>query len=141
MNAQTIAQVKAQAPESLWNFLGNLPFTMEAQIFYGLMLAGTLGMIANYIVRWARSEIRGSLYAYLFEQNPRGTVLSLCTYTGMALAAIASNAFHFGEGAAFVGWGWTLWMGASNGFVIDNIANKGQRPVWSPEKRAQKVQP
>ena len=141
MNAQTIAQVKAQAPESLWHFLANLPFTMEAQLFYGLMLAGSLGMLANYVVRWARNEITGSLRAYLFEQNPRGTVLSLCTYTGLAIGAIASNAFTFGEAATFVGWGWVLWLGASNGLMIDNIANKGQRPIWTPEERAQKAPP
>lgn len=141
MDAQTIAQVKAEAPDSLWHFLINLPTTMEAQLFYGLMLAGSLGMIANYIVRWARNEIAGSLLAYLIEQNPRGTVLSLCTYTGVAIGAIATGAFTAGPSATFVGWGWVLWMGATNGFMIDNIANAGRRAVWTPEKRAQKAQP
>lgn len=141
MDAQTIAQVKAQAPDSLWHFLVSVPTTMEAQLFYGLMLAGTLGMIANYIVRWARNEIAGSLLAYLIDQNPRGTVLSLCTYTGVAIGAIAAGAFTAGPSAAFVGWGWVLWLGATNGFMIDNIANKGQRPVWTPEEREQRMQP
>jgi hypothetical protein len=136
MDAQTIAQVKAADPESLWHFLQALPATMEAQLFYGLMLAGTLGMIANYIVRWARKEIEGSLLAYLMEQNPRGTVLSLCTYTGVAIGAIAATAFTIGPGNTFVGWGWVLWMGATNGFMIDNITNKGQRAEWTPEQRA-----
>lgn len=139
MDAQTIAQVRAEAPESLWHFLIGLPSTMEAQIFYGLMLAGSLGMIANYIVRWARKEIGGSLFTYLIKQNPRGTVLSLCTYTGVAIGAITTGAFIIGPSATFVGWGWVLWLGATNGFMIDNIANKGQRAIWTPEERSEKA--
>lgn len=140
MDAQTIAQVKAEQPESLWHFLTALPFTMEAQLLYGLLLAGSLGMIANYIVRWARKEIDGSLLAYLVSQNPRGTVLSFCTFFGVAITAIATDAFVAGSAKQFVGWGWVLWMGASNGFVIDNIANKGVRAVWTDEQRSRRVE-
>ena len=134
MNGPTIAQIKAEAPESLWHFLTNLPFSMEAQLFYALLLAGTLGMVANYIVRWGRKEIEGCLGEYLFKQNLRGTVLSLATYVGVVLGAIAAGAFHVGDANTFVGWGWVLWMGAGNGFVIDNIANKGQKPVWTQQQ-------
>lgn len=138
MDTQTIAQVKAEAPESLWHFLIHLPSTMEAELFYALMLAGTLGMVANYLVKWGKKEIEGCMGEYLFKHNPRGTVLSFCTYAGGALGAIAANAFHVGDAHTFVGWGWVIWMGIGNGFVIDSITNNGQRAVWTRQQRMER---
>lgn len=138
MDAQTIAQVKAEAPADLWHFLLNLPATQEAQLFYALMLSGTLGMIASYVMKWAKGEIGACLGEYLFRQNLRATVLSIATYTGTTMAAIYAGAFHVGDQSVFVGWGMVMWLGALNGFGIDAIVNKGQRAVWTPEQRAQK---
>lgn len=135
MNAQTIAQVKADNPADLWHFLMNLPVTMEAQLFYALMLAGTLGMLASYVMKWAKGEIGACLGEYLFKQNLRSTVLSVATYTGTAMAAIYAGAFFVGDQSVFVGWGMVMWLGALNGFGIDAIVNKGQRAVWTPEQR------
>lgn len=135
MQAQTIAQVKAQAPESLWHFLVNLPSTMEAQIFYALLVAGTVGMLSNYLVKWAKNEIAGGLINYLVT-NSRATALSLFTYVGISCGAIYGQAFHVGDSATFVGWGLVLWLGLINGYGIDNIVNKGARPVWSAERRS-----
>jgi hypothetical protein len=81
MDAQTIAQVKAEAPADLWHFLLNLPVTQEAQLFYALMLSGSMGMIASYVMKWAKSEIDACLGEYLFQQNQRATVLAFLTYT------------------------------------------------------------
>ena len=138
MDAQTIAQVKAEAPADFWHFLVNLPLTQEAQLFYALMLSGTLGMIASYVMKWAKGEIGACLGQYLFKQNLRSTVLSVATYTGTAMASIYADAFHVGDQAVFVGWGMVMWLGALNGFGIDAIVNKGKRAVWTPEKRAAK---
>ena len=138
MDAQTIAQVRARDAESLWVFLSNLPSTQEAQLFYALMLSGSLGMFASYGVKWAKGEIGTCLWEYLFHQNMRNTVLSFLTYTGTAMAAIYAGAFHVGADGIFVGWGMVLWLGALNGFSIDSIVNKGARAVWTPEKRAAK---
>ncbi len=138
MDAQTIAQVKAEAPANLWHFLLNLPATQEAQLFYALMLSGTLGMIASYVMKWAKGEIGACLGEYLFRQNLRATVLSIATYTGTTMAAIYAGAFHVGDQGVFVGWGMVMWLGALNGFGIDAIVNKGQRAVWTPEQRASK---
>lgn len=139
-DGKSIAQIAATDDGSLWTFLSQLPASTEAQMFYALMMAGTVGMAAHYIVKWARKEIDGSLFAYLFRDNPRGTLLSFCTYTGLAIAAIYADAFHVGDTRTFVGWGMVLWLGAFNGFTIDAIANKGQRPVWTPSKRRQEQQ-
>ena len=136
MQAQTIAQIKAQDPESLWHFLSGLPASQEAQIFYALMLAGTLGMFASYGVKWAKGEISGDLFQYLFKSSMRATALSLFTYTGTALGAIYAGAFYVTDGGIFVGWGMVLWLGAINGFSIDAIVNKGERPVWTAEQRS-----
>lgn len=134
MNGQTIAEAKLAAPESLWHFLLSLPGTIEAQQLYGLMIAGTLGMIANWLVKWLRGDIAGSLWCYLFHQNVRGTVLSLFSFIGLALTSITANVF-VAEGGAFVGWTNVLWFGLTQGFAVDAIANKGDRKQWTDDER------
>lgn len=134
IDGKSIAQIRAD-DGSLWSFLQQLPSSTEAQLFYALMIAGTLGMVAHYVVKWAKKEIEGNLLCYLFWQNPRGTVLSFCAYTGVTLMAIYADPFHVGAARTFVGWGMVLWLGAFNGFAIDAIANKGQRPIWTPTQR------
>lgn len=135
MDAPTIAQVKVQTTESLWQFLTQLPGTMEAQLFYALILAGTLGMMASYLMKWAKNEIAGYLWEYLFGANLRSTMLSLFTYIGCAMTAIYAGAFHVGDAQTFVGWGHVAWLGLLNGFGIDAIVNKGQRAVWTQQQR------
>lgn len=139
MNAQTIAGAY-KSTQSLWDFLAALPTSFEAQLLYALLLSGLAGMFANYLVRWARQEIAGSLWAYLVVQNPRGTILSFCTYLSAALLAIWAGVFVVADNV-FVGWGAVLWLGATNGFAIDAIANKGQRPVWTQAERTEKGTP
>lgn len=137
MTGQTIAQIKAmEVQESLWHFLTQLPQSMEAQLLYGLVIAGIVGMIANYTVKWARGDIAGSLFAYLFLQNVRATLLSFFGFVSLAITSIAAGIFT-GENGGFVGWANVLWFGLTNGFAVDAIANKGQKAVWSDEKRAQ----
>ena len=130
ITGQTIAQVKAEAPESLWHFLGQLPVTLEAQQVYALMLSGLVGMAAHYLNKWATGQIEGNLWGYMFHDHARNTVLSVTAYIGFALTTVTSGAL---DGA---GWFTALWMGATTGFAIDSIANKGTRPVWTPEQKA-----
>ena len=129
-DVQTIQQIKAQAPEDLWQFLLALPGSFEAQLLYGLMLSGIVGMVANYTVNWAKGDIAGSLVAYLFLENFRRTLLSIVTFAGLAITSIAAGIFMTGAGA-FVGWANVLWFGAANGFGVDAIANKGRRAEWT----------
>lgn len=137
MQAQTLEQIKAATPpsESLWHFIARIPESMEAQIFVMLLVAGLLGMIANYAVKWARSEIAGSLHKYLFETNVRGTMLSLFSYIGLMVTSIVGGIFT-GDQGGFVGWTNVLWFGLTNGFAVDAIANKGERPIWTDEQRS-----
>ena len=138
MTAQTMAQAKIATPESLWHFLAALPTTMEAQILYGVLLSGVVGMVANYTVKWARGEIAGSLWQYLFLTQFRATLLSFFGYMGLAITSIAAAIFSTSDGQ-FVGWATVLWFGATNGFAVDAIANRGDRKAWSPEERAAKT--
>lgn len=108
--------------------------SFEMQIMVGLLAAGAVGMIANYVVRWARNEIEGNLFCYLFVTHARGTLLAYFTYISAMIAAISMNSFT-GENGGFVGWRVVLWFGIMNGFAADAILNKGQKPVWSEEKR------
>ena len=128
MNEQTItmAQARTAEPDSLWHFLASLPATMEAQLLYGMILSGLLGMLANYTVKWAKNEIAGCLGDYLIRSHLRATVLSFTIMVGSAITAIAAGMFTTAEGA-FVGWGTVLWLGVTNGFAVDAIANKGHR--------------
>lgn len=133
-NAQTLAQ---KDPQTLGEFLAAVPGSWEAQIFVGLMLAGFIGMAAHYLLKWARGDIKGSLICY-FAQNLRSTILSVFTYIGIALTAIASGAFT-GEYGGFVGWKTVFWLGITNGFTIDAIVNRTERARWTHTERQVKV--
>ena len=120
--------------ESLWDFLAALPSTAEAQILYALLISGVVGMMAHYFTRWAKGEIQGSLFAYMFGTCVRSTALAFTVMFGSALTAITSGVF-IGESGAFVGWLNVMWFGITNGYASDSIANKGpsQPPQESPK--------
>ncbi len=136
MNGVPIKQLKADHTESLWQFLAQLPGSMEAQILYALLLAGIVGMGAHYLMRWLNGEITGSLARYLFLDYPRRTLLAFAGVVGIALTAITSGVFET-ESGEFVGWLNVLWIGLTNGYASDSVANKGgktngQPPVQQP---------
>ena len=139
-NAQTISQAHEATQQSLWHFLAQLPQTQEAQLLYGLILAGAVGMVANYLVKWAKGEIEGNLWCYLVKDKLRATVLSFSSYVGVAVASIAAGIFVT-DGGIFVGWSTVLWFGVTNGFAVDAIANKGRRPEWSEGERRERAKP
>ena len=119
---------------SFWDYLATLPGSFEAQLLYALIMAGTFGMTGNWLSKWAKNEIEGSLWCYLFHASVRRTLLSFLSFIGASAAAIGAGIFVTGEGH-FVGWSNVLWFGFTNGFAVDAIVNKGNRFPWSPEAR------
>lgn len=122
---------------SLWDFLAQLPFSFEAQLFYGMMLAGSLGMGVNWMVKWLRNELP-CFVTYMFKNNVKRSLLAILTLAGTILTAISTDIFVADD--KFVGWLNVLWTGATTGFAVDATLNKGTREEWSPEERAKRVQ-
>ncbi|TXH19807.1 MAG: hypothetical protein E6R03_00070 [Hyphomicrobiaceae bacterium] len=118
--------------ETLWEFLLKLPASFEAQLFYGMMIAGTLGMGMNWLVKWLRNELP-CFVTYMFKSEAKRSVLSILTLAGTVLAAIATNVFVIDD--RFVGWLNVLWTGATTGFAVDATMNKGSREAWTEEER------
>lgn len=140
MNDAIAATQIALHDQTLGAFLRAFLDGPELRVFLMLMVSGTAGMVANWLVKWARGEIKGGLAAYLFRDNPRSTALSLFTYTGAVLAAMQADVVHVAN-AVFIGWANVAWLGATNGYFIDNIINKGERAVWTPQERQARQQP
>lgn len=132
-------QVKSASVDSLWHFLAQMPATTSAQIFYGLILSGLVGMLLHYVVKWAQGDITGSLFAYLFTDNPRRSVLSLSVLVGELVGEVGAGLFT-NEAGVVVGWAVVLLSGFKTGYLIDSIANKGNRPVWTVEQREKQQQ-
>lgn len=136
---QTIAQVIASSPsgaiEAPWHYLAGIPFTQQAYIFYMLTLGSIVGMIGHYISRWASGDIAGSLIDYLFRQEGRRTLLAVIGIVSWSVGEVSTGLFVNSEGI-FVGWALVLLSGLKTGYTGDSIANKGTRPVWTPELRA-----
>lgn len=122
----SIATMKANNPvgDSLWKFLLKLPETAEAQLLYGLWISGFLGIAAHYVHLWLTESIEGSLWNYLFHQYPRRTLLTVCAYVAWTFTLVGTSVFETDAGI-FVGWWNVLLFGASNGFGVDALANKG----------------
>ena len=98
-----------------------------------LLGAGLAGASANYLYKWMRDEITGSLIVYVTEQYPKRTMLALATYFSYCVATVLSPVL---DGA---GWGVVLNMGFTTGFAIDALVNKAERKEWTPEERAAKA--
>jgi hypothetical protein len=137
LNAPTIDQLKAATPptESLATFLLQLPSTMEAQIFYALVLGSAIGLVGHYLRLWLEGEIEGCLADYLFKQTPKRTVLAIFAIVTWSAGEIGLGLFTT-ETGQFVGWGLVILSGIKTGYAGDSLVNKGQRPQWSPEQRA-----
>lgn len=129
----TIAQAKLQQ-QTLWQFLCALPQTMEAQIFYALILSGVLGIMAHYVHKWMKDEIQGSLWSYLFVQYPKRTAMSFGAYLAWIMSLIGTGVFVTASGE-FVGYGIVLILGFTNGYGVDSLANKGGRAEWTTQQR------
>lgn len=128
-----IIDVVNASPDGLLDFLMQLPGTMEAQIFYALLIGSLVGMVAHYLVRWREGDIAGSLWAYLFYENPRRSILSIFgIITWSATEAATGLFFHEGQ---FVGWALVIISGIKTGYAGDSLLNKGIRSVWSEDKR------
>lgn len=125
----------SQSYPSLWVYLAQFYKTQEAQIFYALMLSGTLGVFAHYFHKWFSDEITGNLFDYLFRQYPKRTLASFMTYIAWVIGLVGTGVFETANGDP-VGWGVILIMGLTNGYSVDSLANKGRREPWSAEQRA-----
>lgn len=126
MDAQKIAVLKANTPESLTSFLAGLPGTFEAQLFYAVVIFGLLGMLANYTRRWLQDDTGGwHFFAYLFREYPKRTMLSIFTTLATGVGMIASGVFETATGE-FVGWMNVIVVTFNNGFTFDAITNKGK---------------
>ena len=99
--------------------------------FWVLLGAGSIGMFANWLYKWMRDEIRGSLFDYLLHQYPKRTALAFATFASYAVATVLSPVL---DGA---GWGVVINMGFTTGFAIDALVNKSDRQAWTEEERKQ----
>jgi hypothetical protein len=127
-HAQTLQQIKEAQPESLWQFLSQVPGSFEAQIFYAFMIAGVIGIFGNYGAKWLYGEISGNPLLYLFIDYPKRTLLSYCTYLVFEASKIMAGIF-FTDAHDFVGWGIVFAMGIPDGFACDALVNKGRKKI------------
>jgi hypothetical protein len=137
-SGQTIQQIKDDVagaaiesgqPETLWHFLEQLPSSLEAQQFYGLLIAGTLGIIAHYVMKYLYGEV-------LFRKRFKRVLASWLMFVGSCAGLVAAGVFTT-DSDGFTGWFSVLIQGFTAGLGIDAIANKSSKEVWSEEKRAE----
>lgn len=140
MNAPTLAQVAIVAPpqESIWHYLAEVPFTMEAQIFYGLLIGALIGMLGHYLRAWTSGELAGGLIDYLFRDNPRRSALAMFSVVTWCLGEVSTGLFAT-ETGQFVGWGLVLLSGIKTGYAGDSLLKKGNRQAWTDEQRTEKA--
>ena len=136
--AQTIAQLKStnSGTESLWHFLAQIPSSLEAEIFYGVLLFGAVGMVVSWLVKWSQSAV-GGFGEYFFGSSWRRTVATICAYVGAMATGIGAGVFFTDVGGAqvFTGWNVVLWTSITTSFSCDMGINKGSRIVFSDEQR------
>jgi hypothetical protein len=122
--------------QSLLDFLLALPATLDAQIFYGLMLGGFVGMIGHYIRARASNNVGGNPIDYFFRQNPWRSLAALAAVAIELFGEVGSGMFFTPHGT-FVGWAIVLLSGLKTGYVGDSAINKSDRPTWTEEHRVE----
>ena len=136
--AQTIAELKSTGQaESLWHFLSQIPASMEAQIFYGVLLFGVVGIVGSWLVKWSQ-DAAGGFIDYFFRTSFRRTVATLCAYVGAMATGIGTQVFftEVGGQEVFVGWLNVAWASLTTAFAADMGINKGARKVLTEVERA-----
>lgn len=134
IQTQTIAQLKVVPNETLWQFLSHIWTSTEMTIFYGLMIGCCLGIVVHYLRQWASGQISGSLWAYLFVDYPRNTVLAIIG-AAMVSAGETSASLYQGDAGEVFSWALVIISGFKNGYATDSLINKAKRSEWSAEER------
>ena len=126
MNAPTIVKIVATAPsaQSLWAYLMSIPTSLEASIFYAMMIGCVFGIGANYTRLWASDQITGGFFDYLFHQYPRRTLLAIFAAASWSVGEVSMGIYQGSAGELF-SWSLVLVSGFKNGFTGDALANKG----------------
>lgn len=82
-------------------------------------LAGLIGAVSHYVIKWGHGEIEGSLFAYVFRDHVRESVLAVMAFAGTALTAYLMDQL---QGVPVKQ---LLLIGFGAGYVIDSGLNKG----------------
>lgn len=83
-------------------------------VFY---LAGFGGMLAHYVKKWAKGEYQGNLWAYLYGDNPKSSLMAIITFAGAAAGVVSTgtlDAMHMGT---------ITGLGFTTGYTIDSSIN------------------
>ena len=140
MAGPSIAQVKEHVaeraletghPETLMHFLRELPGTMEAQQFYGLLIAGTAGIAAHYLMKYLYGET-------VFRRRFKRVLASWLLFIGSCAVLVGADTFT-GENGGFTGWFSVMVQGFTAGLGIDALANKGGKEIWTDEMRSERL--
>ena len=131
--AQHIAAINDKG--SFTEFARGVLDSRELVQFFVLLGAGFCGATANYLYKWMRDEITGSLIDYVFKQYPKRTLLALATYFSYCVTITLSPML---DGS---GWSAVINLGFTTGFAIDALVNKSGRKEWSAEERAVRADP
>jgi len=140
MPGPSIAQIKEHVaeraietghPETLMHFLQELPGSMEAQQFYGLLIAGAAGITAHYLLKYLYGEP-------VFHRRFKRIVASWLLFVGSCAVLVGADTFT-GQNGGFTGWFSVMVQGFTAGLGIDALANKGSKEIWTDEMRAARL--
>jgi hypothetical protein len=96
-----------------------MSFIQQTVLF---LTVGLLGMFSHYFKRWLQKEITGSLYKYLFVDEPRRTALALFGFVAGAGTIILENQL---QGMT---WQQIVMLAITTGYACDSALNKGTPP-------------
>lgn len=91
--------------------------TLISPDFIVFFLIGVAGMGGHWAKRWVRLETRTTLWAYLFEENPRYTLYAFLTYVGAAFGLVLGADIDYASKEA-------LLLIFTAGYSIDSAINR-----------------
>lgn len=85
--------------------------------------AGLVGIVAHYVSKWARGEIKGNLFYYLFIDNPKWTLATLMGFFASAAGLLAAGSISMSTDPLML-----LGAGFGIGWACDSAITKGVTP-------------
>ena len=85
------------------------------------LFCGLLGIIAHYAKNWAKGEIEGDLFCYLFLDHPKQTLAVFISFLVSAAALLATGSINVNTDPMML-----IGSGFGIGWVCDSGFNKGE---------------
>ena len=115
----TVVAASAVVQQDFWEWFKIILYSFQTQQFSVYSFFGIAGMVFHYFVAVIDDRINGSVWHYMFKDQPKKTFLAFLTLEGAGLALCYTGAADGMTWVALIG------MACTSGYTADSTLNRG----------------